>query len=106
MSKGRPPRARWRRACAPPAPPCHPREIDAGNRLTHLLLYAGRSPAAPGGGPDATMTHLQALEDEVTIPVARLDSLAACVATRPESQQFQILQAVAALIDERLGRWR
>lgn len=99
-----PPRQQRREpGLAPPAPTRDPSAIGAGGRLAHLVPHAGKP--GPADTPEAMAARLQALEDEVAILTAQFDSLTASVTTWPEDQQRQILQAVAALIDERLG-WR
>ena len=82
----------------------------AGGRLAHLLkppdpVAAARANRPRGHAqPDETTARLAALEDEVAILTARLDGLEATLTARQEEQQLRIVQAVAALIDARLGR--
>jgi hypothetical protein len=85
----------------------------AGGRLTHLLDRSGQ-PAAAGGqgrspgkakdGSDDTATRLDAIEDEAAILTARLDGLHASVSARLDEQLARLVNAVTALLDERLGR--
>jgi hypothetical protein len=79
----------------------------AGGRLAHLLK-PDKPTAAVGPSGDVqggqTASRILALEDEVAILTARLDGLQAAVTARLEEQQVRIVQAVAALIDARLGR--
>jgi hypothetical protein len=78
----------------------------AGGRLTHLLKPPDPVTAArPSGhaGAGGTAARLLALEDEVAILTARLDSLEATLSARLEEQKWRIVQAVTALIEARLG---
>jgi hypothetical protein len=103
-----------RQAPASPGPlqSCDPPEIGAGNRLAHLL-QPGDQPAAnlqraPACGtatsePEDLPARLAALEDDVAILAARLDSLHTAVNERLGDQRERLVKAVAALLDERLG---
>ena len=106
-----PPNRRRADSSAPPATAAAPPERAVNPRLAHLLPPAEpalrpRPDRPPGHAPpDETAAHLLALEDEVSILTARLDGLEATLTARQEEQQLRIVQAVAALIDTRLGRW-
>ena len=86
----------------PPASP--PVDIGAGNRLAHLLR-PGHRPAdgKPTTDPEATITRLAALEADIATLTARLDSLHTTVTATLDDQREQLVKAVAALLDERLG---
>jgi hypothetical protein len=102
----RPAPSRYQPAANPPT------EIGAGNRLAHLLR-PGDQPAAnrqraPTHGkattePEAPTARLAALEDDIAILTARLDSLHTAVNERLGDQHERLVKAVAALLDERLG---
>jgi hypothetical protein len=108
-----PPPPRRRQFPTPGEPAASPPpDIGAGNRLAHLLRPSDQ-PAAnrqpdPGYAkattePEATTAHLQALEDDLAILTARLDSLHTAVNERLGDQREKLVKAVAALLDERLG---
>ena len=108
-----PPRQRRRPAPVPGEPAVSPSaEIGAGNRLAHLLrpgdqCAAGRQ-HAPGRGkatpdPEDVAARLLALEDNLAILTARLDSLHTAVTERLGDQRDRLVKAVAAMLDERLG---
>ena len=113
QSQPPPPPPRRRQAPALDQPAANPPpEIGAGNRLAHLLR-PGNQPAAsrqpdPGyakatSEPEATTARLAALEDDVAILTARLDSLHTAVNARLGDQRERLVKAVAAMLDERLG---
>ena len=92
-----------------------PPDIGAGNRLAHLLR-PGHEPAADRrraqerekattepNEPEASTARLAALEADIATLTARLDSLHPTVTARLDDQQEKLLEAVAALLDERLG---
>ena len=97
-----PPPPRRRRAVGVVQPPA-----GAGGRLAHLLApAAAQAVGRPGGGcagPSAPVQRLADLEQAVTILQARLDTLEATLTARLDAQGARILQAVATLIDERIG---
>ena len=78
----------------PPSAASPPTEAGAGNRLAHLLSRAE---------PATAEARLQALEDEVAILTAHLDSLHTAVNERLGDQRERLVKAVATLLDERLG---
>jgi len=104
----------------PPATAAAPAERAVNPRLAHLLppaepaLRPHPSPGGTGGaGTDGTATdgtatdigaRLAALEDEVAILEARLTSLEPVLAHKQAVHQDRLLEAVAKLIDGRLGR--
>jgi hypothetical protein len=87
-----------------------PPERAVNPRLAHLLPPA-EPPARPhslpagtdGAGRDSG-ARLAALEDEVAILEARLIGLEAQLAHKQAGHQDRLLEAVATLIDGRLGR--
>lgn len=85
-------------------------EAGASGRLAHLLppAAAGRQGVAAAGagsaGPSAPAQRLADLEDAVAIQQARLDALEATLTARLDAQGERILQAVATLINERIGQ--
>jgi hypothetical protein len=103
-----------------PATATEPADRPANPRLAHLLppaepaLRPHPSPAGTGGAgtggtaTDGTATdigaRLAALEDEVLILEARLTSLEPLLAHKQAVHQDRLLEAVAKLIDGRLGR--
>ena len=113
QSQTPPPPPRRRPAPSPDEPTASPpADIGAGNRLAHLLP-PGDQPAtsrqpAPGYAkattePEATAARLTALEDDVAILAARLDSQHTTVNERLGDQRARLVKAVAAMLDERLG---
>jgi uncharacterized protein YceH (UPF0502 family) len=99
-----------------PATAAAPAERAVNPRFAHLLPPA-ESPALlrppRGAGTDGTATdgtatdigaRLAALEDEVAILEARLTSLEPLLAHKQAVHQDRLLEAVAKLIDARLGR--
>jgi hypothetical protein len=87
-----------------------PAERAVNPRLAHLLPPAEPAlrPHPSPRGTDGTATdigaRLAALEDEVAILEARLTSLEPFLAHKQAVHQDRLLEAVATLIDGRLGR--
>ena len=82
--------------------------VGAGGRLAHLLAPAaapavGRQRGVGSVAPTEPAQRLAEVEDEVTILQARLDALEATLTARLDAQGARILQAVATLIDARIG---
>lgn len=95
-----------------PAPPGDksaaepPAEIGAGNRLAHLIRPDRQRAPERGKSttdPEVIAARLAALEDDLAILTARLDSLHTAVNERLVDQREKLVKAVAALLDERLG---
>jgi hypothetical protein len=110
-----PPTRRRRPGAEVAATATEPADRPTNPRLAHLLppaepaLRPHPSPGGTGGaGTDGTATdigaRLAALEDEVAILEARLTSLEPLLAHKQAVHQDRLLEAVATLIDGRLGR--
>jgi hypothetical protein len=110
-----PPRRRRASSGAQPEAAAVPAERTVNPRLAHLLppaepaLRPHPSPRGTGGaGTDGAATdigaRLAALKDEVAILEARLTSLEPLLAHKQAVHQDRLLEAVATLIDGRLGR--
>jgi hypothetical protein len=104
-SRQAPPPHRWPVPVSSGPPQCcDPPAIGAGNRLAHLLRPADRPTCGKAPTePETTTARLAALEDEIAILAARLDSLHTAVNERLGDQRERLVKAVAALLDERLG---
>ena len=108
-----PPPPRRRPAPLPGEPAVSPSaDIGAGNRLAHLLPPGDQCAAdrqhAPGRGkatpdPEDIAARLLALEDNLAILTARLDSLHTTVNERLGDQRERLVKAVATMLDQRLG---
>jgi hypothetical protein len=115
-----PPTRRRRPGARAAATATEPADRPTNPRLAHLLppaepaLRLHPSPRGTGGaGTDGTAAdgtatdigaRLAALEDEVAILEARLTSLEPLLAHKQAVHQDRLLEAVAKLIDGRLGR--
>jgi hypothetical protein len=112
-----PPRRQRRSGAEATVTTAEPAHHPTNPRLAHLLPPAEpalrphpspRGTGTDGAAADGTATdigaRLAALEDEVAILEARLTSLEPLLAHKQAVHQDRLLEAVAKLIDGRLGR--